>query len=63
MTAQELKDLFDITDGFLYRVKMNKTDMEMMQDTGQSIWTFSSMDGYFVFVLNEFAHEDYEKVE
>lgn len=63
MTAQELKDLFNITDGFLYRVKMNKTEMEMMQDSGQSIWTYSCMGGYFIRVIDEFTHSDYEKVE
>lgn len=63
MTEQELRELLNVQDGILYRVAKNKSEVEMLQDADQSIYTFACPAGYFIKVYQEFSHPDYEKVQ
>jgi hypothetical protein len=63
MTEQQLRELLNVQDGILYRVTKNKSEIEMLQDADQSIYTFVCSEGYFIKVYTEFSHPDYEKVQ
>jgi len=63
MTLQEFNDLFGVNSGIYYQVLKNKTEVEMLTDAGQSIFTYSCPSGRFIGVETEFTHPDYIKVE
>lgn len=63
MTLVEVQNLFGVSGGIFYKVLKNKTDLEMLEDAGQSISTFACPQGRFILVAADFSHPDYIKVE
>jgi hypothetical protein len=63
MTLNELQSLFGVSTGIFYEVLKNKTEVEMLTDADQSIFTYSCPGGKFIAVEKEFVHPDYVKVE
>jgi len=62
MTLQEVQSLFGTDQGFFYAVLKNKTDMEILLDLDQTVFTMSSAQGSFIRVETEFTHNDYVRI-
>lgn len=62
MTLQEMQQLFGTSEGYFYKVARNKSDMEVLTDLDQLVYTATNGNGLFVRVFNPVTHPDYTLV-
>lgn len=62
MNLTELQDLFGTTEGFIYRVTKNKSQLEILQDLDTTVYTLDTRQGFYIRTLQEVSHADYVRI-